>query len=263
MDRAGLDMVCVFNILQAQWVQMSQAEAQAYIDDVDPLGIMLSGSEVGILGGTTPQSPGRSAVSVADAEAGIAELSAGWDHDSPLFLSIYMIAWDTSPSDVVEIANSLGPDYVIVRADQYFELIREATTTWPNLALEAATTASGALPENPPSMAVDGGSGTYWNSGDLAPQWIEIDLGRPQTIGRISLLTAQLPDGDTVHRVLGKGSAGDPYRLLHAFAGLTTEHQWLHYAPPKPWVDVRFVRVWTTVSPSWVAWKEIRLYPPT
>lgn len=265
MDRAGIDILWVLNMVNGQSVEMSPADAQAYVDDVDPLGMMLlSGPPgVGIFAGTTPHSSGPWAVSAADARDWIAEASGDWDGYSPLFLSVHLSAWEISPSDVVEIAGSLGPDYVVVRADQYFELIREATTRWPNLALEAATTASGALPENPPSMAVDGGPGTYWNSGDSAPQWIEIDLGRPQTIGSVALLTAQLPDGDTVHRVLGKGSVGDPYRLLHAFAGFTTEHQWLHYAPPKPWEDVRFVRVWTTVSPSWVAWKEIRLYPPT
>ena len=257
MDRADLDIVCVFNIQNGQWLQMSQAEAQAYIDDVDPLGIMLSGSEVGILGGTTLQSPGRSAVSVADAEEGIAELSAGWDHHSPLFLSIYMIAWDTSPSDVVEIANSLGHDYVVVRADEYFELIREAQPAEPAPAF--AVTASGSYEASPPELAVDGDPSTLWNAGALAPRWIEIDLRTPRSVERISLLTAQSPKGETVHRVLGKAGAGDPYRVLHVFSGVTTDGQWLHYSPPTPWERVRFVRVETTESPSWVAWREIEI----
>jgi hypothetical protein len=46
-----------------------------------------------------------------------------------------IFAWEMTPSDVVEIANSLGPEYTVVRADQYFELVREANPL-PNLALE-------------------------------------------------------------------------------------------------------------------------------
>lgn len=264
VSQAGMDIVWVFNIVGGQPVEMSQTETQAYIGDVDPRGMMLiSGPPgVGIEAGTTPLSSVLGAVSVADARERIAEASGDWDGYSPLFLSVHLYAWEISPSDVVEIASSLGSDYVVVRADQYFELIGEATSTWPDLALGKPTTASDSVAENPPSMAVDRVPGTYWNSGDYAPQWVEIDLGSPQAIGSISLLTAQLPDGDTVHRVLGKASAGDPYRLLHTFAGFTADGQWLRRSPVRPWEDIRFLRVQTTASPSWVAWKEIHLYPP-
>ncbi len=265
MDRAGIDTVHVLNWVDGQLVEMSQAEAQAYIDDVGPVGIMLNwgpGTETTILNGTTPQSTMRATGSVAEAQGAIAQLAAGWDGTSPLFLSIGINAWEMSPSDVVEIANSLGPEYTVVRADQYFELVREANPL-PNLALGKPATVSQFLPESPPSMAVDGAFDFIWNSGDYAPQWIEIDLGSPQPIGQISLLTAQLPRGDTVHRVLGKAGAGDPYQLLYEFTGFTTDGQWLDYSPPTPWEDVRFLRVETTTSPSWVAWREIRVYGPS
>ncbi len=156
----------------------------------------------------------------------------------------------------------------------YLDALHEATSTLnplpnttlnllPNIALGKPAIASQFLPESPPSAAVDGGCGTVWNSGDYAPQWIEIDLGTPQAVGQISLLTAQLPPGDTLHRVLGKARPGDPYQLLHEFEGFTTDAQWLDYSPPTPWEDVRFLRVETTMSPSWVAWREIQLYPPS
>lgn len=128
MDRAGFDILWVHNMVNGQSVDVSQSDAQAYVDDVDPLGMMLlSGPPgVGIFAGTTPHSFGPWAVSAADAQDWIAEASGDWDGDSPLFLSVHLSAWEISPSDVVEIASSLGPDYVVVRADQYFELIREA-----------------------------------------------------------------------------------------------------------------------------------------
>ena len=258
MDRAGIDTVWVFNVLGGQMVEMSQADAEAYVDAVDPVGIMLNtvpSSQVQILGGTTPQSTGWPVASVAEAEAAIAELSAWWDHSSPLFLSIYMVAWTTSPSDVVEIADSLGPEYEVVRADHFFELIREAPPAGP--APVRGVTASGSYAGSLPELAVDGDLSTAWNAGAFAPQWIEIDLGEPRSIYGISLLTAQSPKGETVHRILGKTNGADAYRVLHGFAGATIDGQWLRYSPPAPWENLRFLRIETTDSPSWVSWREI------
>jgi hypothetical protein len=80
----------------------------------------------------------------------------------------------------------------------------------PNLALGKPATASSSLAGSPPSIAVDGDANTAWNAGAYAPQWIEIDLGSAQRIAGISLLTEQLPDGYTVHDVLGKANTCGP-----------------------------------------------------
>jgi hypothetical protein len=73
------------------------------------------------------------------------------------------------------------------------------------------------------------------------------------------LLTAQSPRGETVHRVSVKAAVDDPYRTVHVFSGPTTDDRLLRYAPHRPLKCVRFVRIETTESPSWVAWREIRL----
>ncbi len=127
-DLAGLDVVWVFNMRRGQPVEVTQSEIQAYVDDADPLGLMLmySAHGVRIVSGTTPASPTLGAVTVEQAQTQIAQASAGWDHSSPLFLSVYMSAWDMSPSDVVTIVDPLGPEYVVVRGDHFLELIREA-----------------------------------------------------------------------------------------------------------------------------------------
>ena len=258
MKRAGMDIVWVFNISGGEPAAMSPAEFQAYVDDVDPRGMMvISEGVVGLVGGTTPRSSVLGATSAADATAAIAEASFGWDHLSPLFLSVHLYAWETSPSDVVEVADSLDADYVVVKADQYFELIREAQPAEPAPAL--AVRASGSYQGSPPELAVDGDPSTAWNAGAFAPQWIEVDLNSPGSIEGISLLTAQSPKGETVHRVLGRAGPDEPYRLLNEFTGFTRDGQWLTYSPPTPWKDVRFLRIETTESPSWVAWREIRI----
>ena len=129
MNRADLDIVHVLNWVGGQQVEMSQAESQAYIDGAGPLGIQLNwgaGTQTTILNSTTPQSTVLATTSVTQAQTAINQATAGWNGASPLFLSIGISGWDMSPSDVAEIANSLGPEYVVVRADQYFALVREA-----------------------------------------------------------------------------------------------------------------------------------------
>jgi hypothetical protein len=46
---------------------------------------------------------------------------------------------------------------------------------------------------------------------------------------------------------------------MHEFSGPTTDTQWLSYSLPEPVRGVRFVRIETTSSPSWVSWREIQV----
>lgn len=128
-----------------------------------------------------------------------------------------------------------------------------------NLALGKAVTASNEYPGNPASLAVDGNWWSYWNSGNFPPQWIEVDLGSVQNVGEIDLGITQLPDCATDHRVYGRASSSDPYALLQEFNGFTVDQQVLRYVATTP-QQLRFVRVETTSTCSWVAWREIEVY---
>jgi len=128
-----------------------------------------------------------------------------------------------------------------------------------NLALGKGVTASREYPGNPASLAVDGSWWSYWNSGDYPPQWIEVDLGAVQPVGEIDLGITQLPDCPTVHRIHGRASTSEPYTLLHEFNGFTVDQQVLRYVASSP-QQLRFIRVETTSSFSWVAWREIEVY---
>jgi len=129
-----------------------------------------------------------------------------------------------------------------------------------NLALGKPVKASNALPDKPPQNVVDG-SANEWISGGGPTQWIEIDLQKPATVRSIRLVVAQYPDGETVHRLFVKGSSGQ-YHLEREFSGFTSDNQVLEYAPDAPLTNIRFVRVETVSSPSWVAWKEIEVIAP-
>ncbi|WP_202621796.1 T9SS type A sorting domain-containing protein [Pontibacter russatus] len=57
----------------------------------------------------------------------IATASSEWDGASPRFVIIQAQPWqDVKPTDFKNVANSLGSDYVVVRPDHIFQLIREA-----------------------------------------------------------------------------------------------------------------------------------------
>ncbi len=148
--------------------------------------------------------------------------------------------------------------------DGYWPAYAEEPSGQPaqNIALKEPATASRSVTDNPAQMAVDGVSGNLWVSGDFAPQWIEINLRNSVSIGQIRLAISQTPDGQTVHRVWGKGP-GEPYRLLHEFRGFTVDTQVLEYAPQTPWMGIQFLKVETVSSPSWVAWREIEIFPVT
>jgi len=127
-----------------------------------------------------------------------------------------------------------------------------------NLAYGAAITASRQLPEELSSMAVDENTGTIWGAGAGPPQWIEIDLGEEQTISNIRLLTSQWPAGETIHEIRVRGD-GAAFEILHRFEGHTADQQWLAFNAERPLENIRYIRVTTLSSPSWVGWREIEV----
>ena len=130
-----------------------------------------------------------------------------------------------------------------------------------NVAFGKTAQASRSLRERPPENAMDGNPGTVWGAGDFAPNWIEIDLGQPYTISEIRLRLDQGNlVGRTIHRVLVKGpGTSDKLVLLFTFDGETSDLDQLVYTLPEPLEGIQFVRAEITLSPSWVAFREIEV----
>lgn len=127
-----------------------------------------------------------------------------------------------------------------------------------NLALGKPVQVSNQIADSLGSMAVDGDLGTLWSSGGGPTQWIEIDLGAEYNIRGIRLTTSQYPEGRTIHRLLGRSASGQ-FTVLKIFDGNTTDGQTLIFTPSQPIQAIRYIRVETTSSPSWVAWREIEV----
>jgi hypothetical protein len=133
--------------------------------------------------------------------------------------------------------------------------------TVPNLALNKPVQVSAAMPDAAAALAVDGNPETIWNSGQDAHQWIQIDLGQPVSISSIRLTVSQFPEGPTTHQVW-VGADPNMLKLVHEFSGVTKDPEVLTFSPATNLNEVRFVRILTQSSPSWVAWREIEVLGP-
>ncbi len=107
---------------------------------------------------------------------------------------------------------------------------------------------------------MDGDPNTAWNSGGGPPAWIELDLKRTVTLSKVRLLVGQLPAGPTTHQ-LYFGPSPAPTALIATLTGSTSDMQWLDVDVRDPKPRGRYLRVLTTASPSWVAWREIVVVP--
>jgi predicted amidohydrolase YtcJ len=121
---------------------------------------------------------------------------------------------------------------------------------------DVTASASASLPGSHPRDVLDGNhNGTSWVSGDYAPQWIEIDLGSVRHATGLKLWVDQDPSGFTRHRILG-GERPDPTVEL---VRIEAETSWGKLLQVEGDWMVRFLRIETLESPSWVAWLEIEV----
>jgi len=131
-----------------------------------------------------------------------------------------------------------------------------------NIALNKATRASNSYKhEKRPALAVDGVEGNGWISGGFSPQWIEIDLQSLYDLYTFELIVDQNPPGLTWHEIYGRASPEDEWLLLSTIKKHTeATQQLLVKSGAEPYKRIRFVRIITKKSPSWVAWLEIKVF---
>ena len=129
----------------------------------------------------------------------------------------------------------------------------EAPSPPGRLTISAATVSNG---QESAAFVFDHDLQKPWNSGGFAPGWIQLDLGQPTTITKVRLYTAQSPPGPTSHQILG-GLTPDSLAPLGSLEGDTADAQWLELQVKG---QVRYLKIVTLKSPSWVAWGEIEVY---
>ena len=119
-----------------------------------------------------------------------------------------------------------------------------------------AVTASGFYSSYVPALAIDGSSGTLWNSGGFAPQWIYVDLGAKRPISTVSVLAGSgYPVGITYYDIQVSDDAISWVTVAKASSstawGITNVS-----------TSARYVRLYVTShsSGSWIALYEFQVY---
>ena len=108
-------------------------------------------------------------------------------------------------------------------------------------------------------LAIDGDLDSLWNSNRVPLGWFTLAFDDLYLVDRVELVIAQTPAGPTTHEVwLGNGSG--TRTLYKRFTDLHTEDgQTLDVAiePPR---SINEVLIRTLKNPSWVAWREVRVF---
>src|SRR5699024_11653966 len=94
------------NRKQAKNISLSKKNAKAYEKYYHALGLLLSWEEnvgVSIYDQTFPISTIRGIGSINEGKRVLEEAKTNWDQASPLFISLGLLAWNLTPSDIVDM----------------------------------------------------------------------------------------------------------------------------------------------------------------
>jgi hypothetical protein len=126
LRRAGLDSVWVLNRRQGQSRPLSPATARAYQTEIAPAGILLNYepySQVSLLEGESPQAITWGVNNAEDFTRALLSVAFQFDGQRPSFLSLGLLAWNLTPSEVAPLVAGLPPEYQIVGASDFFRLV--------------------------------------------------------------------------------------------------------------------------------------------
>jgi hypothetical protein len=110
---------------------------------------------------------------------------------------------------------------------------------------------------SPATNVNDGDIKTPWSAAGPAPQWIQLDFGEESSVSKVRLNVSQTPPGLTTHEVYG-GPTPDQLKLLGTLEGTTQDSQWIELSVSA--TNVRYLKIATVKSPSWIAWREIEVF---
>ena len=165
-------------------------------------------------------------------------------------------------SILVSTGNS-DPDSVLMRIPRY----TQTPAFTPPSVLTFSATGCGGLHGSGANYVNDGlytdnnmwnaGHGTIAAGGSHDPE-IELDLGFNRAVQSLRLTPAMSPDGSTTH-VIYAGTSPNPQTQVATVTdarGTNMATIPVSFTP----TTARYIRIKTTSSPSWVAWKELEVY---
>ena len=152
-----------------------------------------------------------------------------------------------------------GEDGNLYAADYRNGIILELNVPSPraNVALLGSASASNGQESAP--LAIDDDPESIWSAGGGAIQWLELTLDKFYLVDRIELVVTQAPAGETSHQIWGSAASGALTKLHEYIDAPTSDGQTLEIPVDPPLILDR-VMVLTTQSPSWIAWREVRVF---
>ena len=126
-----------------------------------------------------------------------------------------------------------------------------------NVALLGSASASNGQESAP--LAIDDDPESIWSAGGGAIQWLELTLDKFYLVDRIELVVTQAPAGETSHQIWVSAASGALTKLHEYIDAPTSDGQTLEIPVDPPLILDR-VMVLTTQSPSWIAWREVRVF---
>ncbi|KZN23129.1 hypothetical protein A4G99_16675 [Haladaptatus sp. R4] len=131
MRRTDLNTIYMLDRESGENVSLSAETINQYAEDINPKGVTLNfGGEVpaetDILNDRLARAAGP-LVSDADRLVDVIESETpdDWNGESPVFIAIGLLAWNLTPTEVVEGLEDLGSEYEIVTSDDFFDLVWE------------------------------------------------------------------------------------------------------------------------------------------
>jgi GxGYxYP putative glycoside hydrolase C-terminal domain/GxGYxY sequence motif in domain of unknown function N-terminal len=125
----GLPVVNVLNRVAGRDRDLSLRHVAAYVRDVQPAGILqhwTSRHAITMVAGL-PVATSQLVSNQTECHGVLARAATATGRPGPRFVSIGTLVWSMTPADVATVIAELDDRYRVVRADQFFELVRRAS----------------------------------------------------------------------------------------------------------------------------------------
>lgn len=129
LEKSGMPVVYVLNRMSEINVRPNRDIAQAYREYYNPPGIFVSWENqysTYTTDGSLPIATVRGVGSLEEGLNVVRQIRERWSGDRPMFATIGLLAWNLSPTDAMILVRSLGPEFEVVLADEFFALLRQA-----------------------------------------------------------------------------------------------------------------------------------------
>ncbi|RKN08379.1 GxGYxYP domain-containing protein [Streptomyces radicis] len=128
----GIDSTAIINRLDSVYEPLTEASVRSFADGMDPVGLFQNWSgwttEQPIVAGV-PIGRSRMALTQGELSAGLDVAAAEFDAaggQRPVFATIFLAAWDMTPTLAAPVIAGLDDRFMAVRGDHFFRLVRQA-----------------------------------------------------------------------------------------------------------------------------------------